>query len=226
MGGRERPSLPGAGRQRTDCGLLVAGRRKRTVWKPAGQGSPTGRVCSWRGGDRGRAPSSPSIRICAPQHGSSPSAAAARSSRSTAGYPSYWAPRALEEQGEASPGLGATRPRLPRWGREVAGQGWRGRGKGRAGENGGVTGVREETQHSRPAPRVAPPQRDRGGTDALGTPAPGRSRGAAGGGLKGNAALCLRRRSFPPSLRGGGVLEVGFYTITENPKLAETHREH
>lgn len=166
LGGRERPSLPWAERQRTDCGLLVAGRRKRTVRRPAGQGSPAGRVCSWRGGDRGRAPSSPSIRICAPQHGSSPSAAAASSSRSTAGYPSHWAPRALEEQGEASPGLGATRPRLPRSGREVPRQWWRGRGKGRAGENGGVAGVREETQHSRPAPRVASPQRDTGGTDA------------------------------------------------------------
>lgn len=37
----------------------------------------------------------------------------------------------------------------------------------------------------------------------LGTTAPGRSRGAAGGGFKGDAALCPRRRSFPPPLRGG-----------------------
>lgn len=84
---------------------------------------------------------------------------------------------------KGKPRLGARRPQPPRWGREVPRRWRRGRGKGRAGENGGVAGAREETQHSRPAPRVAPPQRDTGGTDAARNARPGPLTWGGGGRL-------------------------------------------
>ncbi|CAN8219857.1 unnamed protein product [Coccothraustes coccothraustes] len=183
VGGRERPYFPRAARQPRDCGLPATQRTKRTAQKQASQGSPAGWVYPRppTRGESGRAPSYPSIRLYAPQHGSSPSVAAPRSSRSTARHPSRWAPRALEEQGEASPRrhTSAAAPTGP----GGAGVGGGGRGKGRAGENGGVAGACEGTEHSRPAPRVAPPQRDTSGTDAARNARPGPLTCAGGGRL-------------------------------------------
>lgn len=85
-----------------------------------------------------------------------PRAAAARSSRSTAGTRGTRGSLASAPPVRGFPDLA---------GMCRGGEGG-GCGKGRAGENGGVAGAREGTQHSRPAPRVAPPQRDTGGTDA------------------------------------------------------------
>lgn len=136
---------------------------------------------------------------------------------------------AKHSRNKRKPSLGTARPRLPRIGpRRCRGGGGQAVGRGRREKMAAWQGCARGTQHSRPAPRVAPPQRLlRSATQAeltlLATPAPRRSRGAAGGGIKGDAALCPRRRLFAPPLRGGiVVLERRFHGITGNSKLAES----
>ncbi|XP_074389779.1 uncharacterized protein LOC141727282 [Zonotrichia albicollis] len=186
VGGRERPVLPGAGQQRRDCGLPAVEWVRRTARKLAGTGSPAGWVYPRPpapGGARPGAILSLYQTLCP----------------TTWQLPLSSGGSLLPLHSRVSPPLGTAGTRGTRGSLALrppvrgcpdragkcrgGGDGSGGRGKGRARENGGVAGAREGTQHSRPAPRVAPPQRDTSGTDAADNARPGALTWGGGGRL-------------------------------------------
>lgn len=122
---------------------------------------------------------------------------------STAGHPSRRAQRALEEQGK--PGHTAAQRASPPPARGRRGPSSQRPERGTEKMAAALSGRRGGPQHSRPAPRAAPPHQGRNGSDVRRDPRPCPAPRGRGGGrcLQGTRApgVCSRLPSRPPASR-------------------------